>query len=167
MARRRPIVGRQSRDRAQWQFDGRPHGGFYTQDDVREIVAYAQARFVTVVPEIEMPGHAMAAIAAYPELGVTGEPVEVATTWGVFDDILNADGRDRSVPAERARARCSTLFPARYIHIGGDEADKAQWKASPAVQARIKELGAAGRSTSCRAGSSARWTRSSPRRGGG
>ncbi len=82
---------RPGRDRAQWQFDGTRHGGFYTQDDVREIVAYAKARYVNVVPEIEMPGHAVAAIAAYPELGVTGQPIEVATTWGVFSDILNAD----------------------------------------------------------------------------
>ena len=138
--RAQTIVGRQPRDRAQWQFDRTPHGGFYTQADAREIVAYARARYVTVVPEIEMPGHAMAAIAAYPELGVTGEPVEVATTWGVFSDILNAD--DSTVRfMQQVLAEVLDIFPSRYIHVGGDEADKAKWKTSPRIQARIKELG--------------------------
>jgi hexosaminidase len=83
------IVGRQSRDKATWQFDGVRHGGFYTQDDIREVVAYARDRFITVIPEIEMPGHAIAAIAAYPELGVDAAGTTVATTFGVFDNILN------------------------------------------------------------------------------
>jgi hexosaminidase len=138
--RAQTIVGRQPRDRAQWQFDKTPHGGFYTQADAREIVAYARARFVNVVPEIEMPGHAMAAIAAYPELGVTGGPVEVATTWGVFSDILNADPSTVQF-MKNVLAEVLAIFPSRYIHIGGDEADKTKWKASPPIQARIKELG--------------------------
>jgi hexosaminidase len=87
--RKETIVGRNRRD-AQAQYDGTRHGGFYTQEDAREIVAYARARFINVVPEIEMPGHAVAAIAAYPELGL-GDPVDVATRWGVFSDILNAE----------------------------------------------------------------------------
>lgn len=138
--RKETILGRQSRDRSQWQFDSAPHGGFYTQEDAREIVAYGKARFVNVVPEIEMPGHAVAAIAAYPELGVTGEPIEVATRWGIFSDILNADPSTVAF-MQNVLTEVLQLFPGPYIHIGGDEADKAKWKASPRIQARIKELG--------------------------
>lgn len=134
------IVGHQPSDRAQWQFDKTPHGGFYTQEDAREIVAYAKARYVNVVPEIEMPGHAVAAIAAYPELGVTGEPMAVATSWGVFADILNAEPSTVQF-MQNVITEVLDIFPSRYIHIGGDEADKAKWKASPRIQARIKELG--------------------------
>ncbi len=134
------LVGRPTRDPAQGQFDRTPHGGFYTQEDAREIVAYAKARFVTVVPEIEMPGHAVAAIAAYPELGVTGEPVRVATSWGVFSDILNAEPSTVQF-MQNVLTEVLGIFPSRYIHIGGDEADKAKWKTSPAIQARIRELG--------------------------
>ena len=135
--RKETLVGRPRRDA---QFDGKRHGGFYTQDDAREVVAYAKARFITVVPEIEMPGHAQAAIAAYPELGVTGEPVEVATTWGVFSDILNAEPSTITF-MQNVLKEVMDIFPSRYIHIGGDEADKAKWKASERIQARIKQLG--------------------------
>ena len=139
--RKETIVGRQSRDQTQWQFDGTPHCGFYTQDDLREIVAYAQARYVTIVPEIEMPGHAVAAIAAYPELGVTGEPMDVATRWGVFSDIFNADPATVAF-LQNVLAEVIQIFPGQYIHVGGDEADKAKWKTSAPIQARIKELDA-------------------------
>ena len=135
--RKETLVGRSRRDA---QFDGKRHGGFYTQEDAREIVAYAKARYITVVPEIEMPGHAQAAIAAYPELGVTGQPVEVATTWGVFSDILNAEPATIEF-MQNVLKEVMDIFPSRYIHIGGDEADKAKWKASERIQARIKELG--------------------------
>lgn len=138
--RKETIVGRYTRDASQWKFDGTPHCGFYTQDDAREIVAYAKARFIDVVPEIEMPGHAVAAIAAYPELGVTGEPMEVATRWGIFSDILNAEPSTIAF-MQNVLSEVMAIFPSRYIHIGGDEADKAKWKASPRIQARIKELG--------------------------
>ena len=138
--RKETIVGRPARDRAQWTFDGERHGGYYTQDDVREVVAYAKARFITIVPEIEMPGHAMAAIAAYPQIGVTGDPVEVATRWGIFDDILNAEPATISFMQD-VLSEVLTLFPGPYVHIGGDEAAKTKWKASPRIQARIKELG--------------------------
>ena len=121
-------------------FDAKRHGGFYTQEDAKEIVAYAKARHVTVVPEIEMPGHAMAAIAAYPELGVTGQPIEVATSWGVFSDILNAEPSTIRF-MQNVLNEVIAIFPSRYIHIGGDEADKAKWKTSERIQARIKELG--------------------------
>ncbi|HMP75733.1 MAG TPA: beta-N-acetylhexosaminidase [Kiritimatiellia bacterium] len=122
------------------RYDGIPHGGFYTQDDIREVVRYAADRFITVVPEIEMPGHAQAALAAYPEFGVTWEPVEVRTTWGISPIIYN--------PSEKTIAflqdvleEVLALFPSPFICIGGDEALKDQWKASPTVQAQIKELG--------------------------
>jgi hexosaminidase len=137
------VIGRQQaqRDPAQWKFDGEPHGGYYTQDDVREVVAYAKARHITIVPEIEMPGHAVAAIAAYPELGVTGESIPVATHWGIYDDILNADPATIGFMQD-VLTEVMDLFPGPYIHIGGDEAAKAKWKASSRIQARIKELGA-------------------------
>jgi hexosaminidase len=138
--RKETLIGRQPRDQSQWRFDATPHGGFYTQDDAREIVAYARAQFVNVVPEIEMPGHAVAAIAAYPELGVTGEPMEVATRWGVFSDILNAEP-DTVQFMQDVLTEVVDVFPSRYIHIGGDEADKAKWKADARIQARIKALG--------------------------
>ena len=136
--RKETLVGR-PRD-GNKTFDGKRHGGFYTQEDVREIVAYAKARHITVVPEIEMPGHASAAIAAYPELGVTGQPLDVATTWGVFSDILNADPSTITFMQD-VLSEVLDMFPGRYIHVGGDEADKSKWKASEKIQARIKELG--------------------------
>lgn len=136
--RKETIVGRSRRD-APAQYDGKPHGGFYTQEDAREIVAYAKARFVTVVPEIEMPGHAMAAIASYPELGL-GDPVEVATRWGVFSDILNAEPSTVTF-MQNVLTEVMAIFPGRYIHVGGDEADKTKWKTNARIQARIKELG--------------------------
>jgi hexosaminidase len=138
--RKQTIVGRQLRDSTRWRFDGERHGGFYTQAEARDIVAYAAERFVNVVPEIEMPGHASAAIAAYPELGVTGKPIEVATRWGVFDDILNAEPSTIAFMQD-VLTEVLSIFPSRYIHVGGDEADKTKWKASPRIQARIRELG--------------------------
>jgi hexosaminidase len=137
--RKETLVGG-SRKPGEALFDGKPHGGFYTQDDAKEIVAYAKARFIAVVPEIEMPGHAVAAIAAYPELGVTGQPVEVATRWGVFSDILNAEPSTIAFMQNVLR-EVMAIFPGRYIHIGGDEAEKSKWKASERIQARIRELG--------------------------
>ncbi len=138
--RKETLVGHSTDDPSAERYDGQRHGGFYTQDDVREIVEYARARFVNVVPEIEMPGHSVAAIAAYPELGVTGEPTEVATKWGVFDDILNPS--DRTIAfMQDVLTQVMALFPSREIHLGGDEAVKTRWQASPEVQARIKALG--------------------------
>jgi hexosaminidase len=95
---------------------------------------------VNVVPEIEMPGHAVAAIASYPALGVTGEPIEVATSWGIFSDILNAEPSTVEF-MQNVLSEVLEIFPSRYIHIGGDEADKAKWKVNPRIQARIRELG--------------------------
>ena len=140
--RRQSLVGQQHgyADTSQWVYDKIPHGGFYTQDDVREIVAYAQARFITVVPEIEMPGHAQAAIAAYPWLGNTGQQLEVLTHWGVDQNILNPS--DSAIHfMQDVLTEVLALFPSHWIHTGGDEAPKQQWQASPVAQARIKELG--------------------------
>jgi hexosaminidase len=137
--RKETLVGR-PRGQEERKYDGKRHGGFYTQEDAREIVAYAQARFIAVVPEIEMPGHAVAAIAAYPELGISGEPIEVATRWGVFSDILNAKPSTIQF-MQNVLTEVMAIFPSRYVHIGGDEADKTKWKTSDEIQARIKELG--------------------------
>jgi hexosaminidase len=136
------IVGHPGSDTTQYRYTTVPHCGFYTQDDVREIVAYAAARFVTVVPEIEMPGHSQAAIAAYPELGVTGRQLDVLRYWGVSENILNpTDATVRFY--QDVLDEVMELFPSPWIHIGGDEAVKNQWQASPAVQARIRALGLA------------------------
>jgi hexosaminidase len=122
------------------KFDGQRHGGFYTQDDIREIVAYARERYINVVPEIEMPGHAQAAIAAYTELGVTGKPLEVFTTWGVNKNIFNPSEKT-ILFLQDVLTEVIDLFPSPFIHVGGDEAVKTQWKSSPEVQERIKSLG--------------------------
>lgn len=122
------------------RFDGKPHGGFYTQDEIREVVAYARQRFVTVVPEIEMPGHVQAAIAAYPELGTTGKQVPVLTWWGGCEEILNAD-ESTVLFMQDVLTEVLELFDSEFIHIGGDEVNKEPWKNSPQVQARMKELG--------------------------
>ncbi len=140
--RRQSLVGVQHAyaDTTQWVYDNIPHGGFYTQDDVREIVAYAQARFITVVPEIEMPGHAQAAIAAYPWLGNTGQQLEVLTHWGVDANILNPSDSAMHFMQD-VLTEVLALFPSHWIHTGGDEAVKDQWKTSPLAQSRIRELG--------------------------
>lgn len=121
-------------------FDGKPHGGFYTQADLREIVAYAGSRFVTIVPEIEMPGHAQAALAGYPELGNTGEKLEVFTRWGVNKNVFNVNPSTIGF-LEDVLAEVMQIFPSQFIHVGGDEVPMDQWKTSPAAQARMKELG--------------------------
>ena len=135
------LVGPYVTDPAKRVFDGIRHCGFYTQDDIREVVSYAAERFITIIPEIEMPGHAQAAIAAYPELGVRPDTtVSVLGVWGVSEYILNANASTVSFMQD-VLSEVLGLFPGTYIHIGGDEAVKNQWKASPQIQARIKELG--------------------------
>jgi hexosaminidase len=121
------------------EFDGKRHGGYYTHEDIREIVAYAAQRYINIVPEIEMPGHAQAAIAAYPELGNTGEQLPVRTFWGVNPNIFNAN-EETIILLQNVLTEVLDLFPSPYIHVGGDEAVKDQWKQSPEAQARIKEL---------------------------
>ena len=140
--RKETLVGSYRRSRENPVYDGKPHGGFYTQEDIREIVAYAQERFVNIVPEIEMPGHAQAAIAAYPELGNTGRPVEVATTWGIIEDVFNVNEGTIGF-LQNVLEEVLALFPSDFIHVGGDECPKKQWRESPAAQSRMRELGLA------------------------
>ena len=118
----------------------KPYCGFYTDAEVRRIVAYAAQRYVTIVPEIDMPGHMQAAIAAYPWLGVTGEQPPVGTNWGVNTWLLALDARTLKF-VDEVMDHVMALFPSKYIHIGGDEAAKDQWEASPAVRARMHALG--------------------------
>ena len=120
--------------------NGIPHGGFYTRQDARDIVEYARARHIIVVPEIELPGHARAAIAAYPELGCIDEPMPVAHSWGPHEDVFNPSEATFSF-LEDVLTEVLEIFPSPYIHIGGDEVIKDQWKANPQVQERMKELG--------------------------
>ncbi len=129
-----------TRDPANRKFSGQPHGGFYTQDDVREVVRYAMDRGVTVVPEIEMPGHALAAIAAYPELGNTDTKHEVQTYWGISEHVFGV-GDNVLTFLENVLEEVLALFPSKFIHVGGDECPKTEWKASAAAQARMKQLG--------------------------
>ena len=122
---------------------GKPrlYGGFYTQQQARDIVAYAAARGIRVVPEIEMPGHASAAIVAYPELGVPGNSLKaVPSDWGVYENLYNVEESTFTF-LENVMTEVMTIFPDEYIHVGGDEAVKPQWEKSPRVQARMKELG--------------------------
>ena len=123
------------------KFDGKPHSGFYTQDEAREIVRYAADRFITVVPEIVLPGHTTAALASYPELGCTGGPYKVLCSFGVFPDVLCA-GNDQTLQFTKdVLDEIMDIFPSEYIHIGGDECPKSRWEKCPKCQAKIKELG--------------------------
>lgn len=121
-------------------YEERPHGGFYTQDDIREVVAFAAKRHITVVPEIEMPGHAQAAIAAYPELGNVDKPIPVADRWGVISNVFNVEDSTINF-LKGVLTEVIDLFPSKFIHIGGDECPKEQWKESAKAQARMKSLG--------------------------
>ncbi|MCW1967923.1 MAG: beta-N-acetylhexosaminidase [Anaerolineae bacterium] len=125
-------------------FDDVPHGGFYTQDEARELVAYAAARHITVVPEIEMPGHAQAAVAAYPELGNADarpgtDPLDVCERWGIHKHVFNVE--DSTIAfLQDVLTEVMAIFPSPFIHVGGDECPKDEWKASPRAQARMREL---------------------------
>ena len=122
------------------KFDGKPHSGFYTQDEAREIVRYAADRFITVVPEIDLPGHTTAALASYPELGCTGGPYKVLCSFGVYPDVLCA-GNDQTLQFTKdVLDEIMDIFPSEYIHIGGDECPKSRWEKCPKCQAKIKEL---------------------------
>ena len=121
--------------------DSIQYGGFYTQDECREIVKYAADRYITVIPEIDMPGHMVAAVTAYPELGCTGGPYEVRTIWGVSEELLCA-GNDKVYEfVERVLDEVMDVFPSKDIHIGGDECPKTEWEKCPKCQAKIKALG--------------------------
>ncbi|MBO4850344.1 MAG: beta-N-acetylhexosaminidase [Prevotella sp.] len=137
--RNRTVVGRNT-GLYYWQ----RHGGYFTQDQIRDIVDYAARRYITVVPEIDMPGHMVAALAAYPELGCTGGPYEVEPNWGVFDDILCA-GKEKTFEfVEGVLEELVGLFPAEYFHIGGDEAPRTRWKECALCQQCIQQEGLKG-----------------------
>lgn len=126
------------------KYDGQPYGGFYTQEEAKDIVAYAQERQVTVIPEIDMPGHMQAALTAYPELGCTGGPYDVWMMWGVSEEVLCA-GNDKTLRfIEEVLGEIIEIFPSEYIHVGGDECPKVRWQTCPKCQARIKALGLKG-----------------------
>lgn len=121
------------------RFDGKPYGGYYTQSEIKEIVKYATDRKITVIPEIEMPGHAQATLAAYPGLGCTGGPYPTATYWGVFEDVYCAGKEETFGFLEKVLDEVLLLFPSAYIHIGGDECPKTRWQKCPYCQKRIND----------------------------
>lgn len=121
--------------------DHKVHGGYYTQEQIREVVAYAKERYVTVIPEIELPGHTLSALAAYPNLSCTGGPFEMPVAWAIKDDIYCAGNEETFEFLEDVLSEVAELFPSPIIHIGGDEAPKKRWKACEKCQARIKSEG--------------------------
>jgi len=135
------LVGH-ARQRPQ-EYDGERYGGFYTQEEIKEVVEYAAQHYITVIPEIEMPGHSQAALAAYPELGCTGGPYEVATRWGVYGEVFCAGNEQTFEFLENVFLEVIELFPGQYIHIGGDECPKVRWEECEKCQARIEEEGLA------------------------
>jgi hexosaminidase len=135
--RKETLVGHYSDNPA--KYDGEKYCGYYTQEEVKEVVEYAQKRFVTIIPEIEMPGHAQAALSAYPELGCTGGPYEAATSWGVFKEVFCAGNEKTFAFLDDVLAEVCALFPGPYVHVGGDECPKERWKACPKCQKRMKD----------------------------
>jgi len=123
------------------KFDGKPYGGFYTREEITDIIAYAKERSVTIVPEIELPGHATAALSAYPELSCTGGPHEAETLWGVHKEVYCAGNEETFVFLENVLKEVSEIFPGPYIHIGGDECPKTRWKECQKCQKRIADVG--------------------------
>jgi len=137
--REETVIGKNS-----GKYDGIPYGGFYTQNQCREIVAYAAERYINVIPEIDMPGHMLGALEAYPELGCTGGPYKVWRKWGISEDVLCV-GNDNTLKfIEDVLTEIVDIFPSKYIHIGGDECPKTSWKKCPKCQAKIQELGLVG-----------------------
>ena len=131
---------RRSSDFGQYHF-AEEYSGYFTKDEIREIVAYADDNYIEVIPEFDMPGHTLSVLAAYPELSCKGKPLEVGTKQGIFDDILCAGNDDSLKLVFDVLGEMIELFPGRYFHIGGDEAPKVRWKNCPKCQARMKELG--------------------------
>ena len=122
------------------KYDGKPYGGYYTQEQAKEIVKYAADRYITVMPEIDMPGHMLGALTAYPELGCTGGPYHVWGQWGVSENVLCA-GNDKVLDfIDGVLGELIKIFPSEYIHVGGDECPRTMWKQCPKCQARIKQL---------------------------
>ncbi|NUQ22604.1 MAG: beta-N-acetylhexosaminidase [Saprospiraceae bacterium] len=136
--RKETIIGHNSEEPQ--RFDGQRYGGYYTQDEVKQVIRYAQSRFIEIVPEIEMPGHAQAALAAYPELACKPSPYEVATKWGVFEDVFCPTPQTFEF-LENVLTEVIALFPGKYIHIGGDECPKKSWEESAFCQDLMKKEG--------------------------
>lgn len=131
--------------RKEWDnYDNTPYGGFYTQEQIKDIVKYAAKRCITIIPEIDLPGHMMAALACYPNLGCTGGPYEVSSQWGVRDDVLCPGKEETFKFIEGVLTEVMQLFPSKLIHIGGDECPKVRWEKCPLCQARIKAEGIKG-----------------------
>ena len=137
--RKETVIGRNS-----GKYDGKPYGGYYTQEQIKDIVAYAAERYITIVPEIDLPGHMQAALAAYPEFGCTGGPYEVWTQWGVSDNVICAGNEKALTFLEDVLSEVVELFPSPYIHVGGDECPKTRWKECPKCQKRIADEGIKG-----------------------
>jgi len=127
------VIGRNSQE-----YDETPYGGYYTQEQIKEVIAYAADRFIDVIPEVDLPGHMLAVLACYPEFGCTGGPYEVCPRWGIFEDVLCIGNEDTMVFLENIIEEVMDLFPSTYIHIGGDEAPRVRWEKCPKCQARIK-----------------------------
>lgn len=123
------------------RYDGKPYGGFYTQKEIKEIVKYAADRHIVIIPEIDLPGHMQAALAAYPDMGCTGGPYEVWQMWGVSDNVLCAGNEKIYTFIDNVLKEVVRLFPSEYIHVGGDECPKDKWKVCPKCQAFIKAHG--------------------------
>ena len=133
------VIGRNGR-----LYDSIRYGGFYTQEELRDLVQYAAERHVNIIPEIDLPGHMQAALASYPQLGCTGGPYEVWKRWGVSDDVLCAGNEETMQFVEDVLNEVMDIFPSPYIHIGGDECPKVRWEKCPKCQKKIKELGIKG-----------------------
>lgn len=134
--RKKTVIGRNS-----GKYDETPYGGFYTQEQAKEIVAYAAERYITVIPEVDLPGHMQAALNAYPHLGCTGGPYEVWPQWGVSEDVLCAGNDSVLTFINDVFTEIMEIFPSQYIHVGGDECPKVRWEACPKCQTKIKALG--------------------------
>lgn len=121
--------------------DSVPYGGFYTPDEIKDVIQYAADRYITIIPEVDLPGHMLSALTAYPELGCTGGPYELWTRWGISDDVLCAGNDSVYTLLEDILTDVAEIFPSEYIHIGGDECPKVRWKECPKCQAKIEALG--------------------------
>lgn len=141
--RKETLIGKHTPDNH--NYDGIPHGGFYTQEEIRDIVQYAADRHIDILPEIDLPGHMQAALASYPELGCTGGPYELWCRWGISEDVLCLGNEKSYEFLKGVIDEVVELFPYEYIHIGGDECPKVRWKECPKCQAKIKELGIEGK----------------------
>ncbi|MDE6452285.1 MAG: family 20 glycosylhydrolase, partial [Odoribacter sp.] len=133
--RKETVIGHNS-----GKYDGKPYGGYYTQEDAKEIVAYAKERYITVIPEIDMPGHMQGALSAFPDMGCTGGPYEVWPMWGVSEEVLCAGNPKTLEFVKDVMSELMEIFPSEYIHVGGDECPKVRWQKCPKCRAKIKAL---------------------------